>query len=377
LNNFFRQIQVVSSQLHELTSQITADQENFLLVDRIQSVSSSTINGKTDQSKNHFSPQFAYSQLLCDVLLRLKPSEKDKNSFFCLCKDIYKYSETELNNIHAFQQNYTSNKALWWYPRLTFIDKILNKALATQDMHTIFLFQFFIRDLHQQITEHQCQYPIRVYRGQLVRDDKIASLKQSVGRLISIDTFFSTAIDRNLALSFLNTCDTSNDFNRVLFEITADPQVVRTKPFADIIQHGYFSEEDEVLFAVGCVFRITNVQQGKDQVWNIRMTLCGDDDPDLKPLFDQMTKMYGCCDEEATLFSFSRVLCAMEKFDEAENYCQRLLRHFCSDEASLAIVHDELAEIASSKSDNDLINESYVKTGFDNSAETSNYKRKA
>jgi hypothetical protein len=67
----------------------------------------------------------------------------------------------------------------------------------------------------------------------------------------------------------------------------------------------------------------------------------------------------------------------MEKFDEAENYCQRLLRHFCSDEASLAIVHDELAEIASSKSDNDLINESYVKTGFDNSAETSNYKRKA
>ena len=317
--------------------------------------------------------------MLSNILLQIKSSEKDKNNCFALCKDVYKYSETELSNIDEFQQRYTSNKALWWYPRLTFIDKILNKALGTQDMNTIFLFQFFIQDLHQQITKHQCEYPIRVYRAQLMRNDQVKSLQYSIGHLISVDTFFSTAIDRNIALSFLNTCDKSNNLQRVLFEIEANPEVVRTKPFADIVKNGYFSEEDEVLFSIGSVFRITNVQQNDDQVWNIQMTLCGDDDPDLKPLFEDMTEKYGCCDGEAALFSFSRVLRALNRFDEAETYCRRLLRHFCSDETSLAIVHDELAEIASDTSDHDFNNEPLKKTGSsksDKSPKTTNYKGK-
>ncbi len=350
----FSQIRGVTRRLDVLISRIRIDQENFLLVDKVQSVSPSVINGKTGQSKTHFTPQFAYSQLLSNILLRSKSNETDKINLISLCEDIYKDNESELKIIREFQQTYSNDKVLWWYTRLNCFDKILNKALRTQDVDTIFLFQFFIRDLYQQITKCQCQYPVKVYRSQLMIDDEINSLKESVGCLISIHTFFSTVIDRNRALGFLNTCDNSNGLHRVFFEIDADPEVVIAKHFADITTHSYFPAEREVLFSIGSLFRITNVQQSNDQIWIIRMTLCSDKESDLKSLFEEMDKKYGFYDGETAFVSFSQVLREMKKFDEAEKYCHRLLRDFSSDDFLLGILYDELAEIASSKSDHSL-----------------------
>ncbi len=104
----------------------------------------------------------------------------DKNELLSLSTNIYKNDETELKNIREFQEDYSRDKALWWYTRLSFIDKILNKALRTQDINTIFLFQFFFHDIHRQITEHQCQYSIKVYRGQFMIDDEINNLRKSI-----------------------------------------------------------------------------------------------------------------------------------------------------------------------------------------------------
>jgi hypothetical protein len=284
----------------------------------------------------------------------MKPSEMDETDLISLCKAYYKGNESELKLIRQFQQTYSSEKAIRWYTNECFLYKLLNKALRTEDINIIFLFQFFIHDLHQQTTEYQCQYPIRVYRSQHLGDDEINSLKESVGCFISVNGFYSTTFTVNTALGFLGNVKQLNASHRVLFEIDADPKVVTTKPFTDISEHSSFPQEREVLFSIGSLFRITNVQQSDSQMWIIRMTLCDDDDPDLRLLFEKINKKYGYYDGDAAFILFSRVLREMKKFDEAEKYCHRLLRDFSSNDPLLGILYDELAEIASSKSDYSL-----------------------
>jgi hypothetical protein len=124
-----------------------------------------------------------------------------------------------------------------------------------------------------------------------------------------------------------------------------------------------------VLFAIGTFFHVRSVQQNDDKLWIVQMTLCADDDPDLKLLFDKATKKFGCCDGEAALFSFSRMLRAMNKFDEAEKYCHRLLQQFSSDESSLIIIHDELAKIVMNR-DNQVVGDQLHEKSIDDKKET-------
>jgi hypothetical protein len=67
----------------------------------------------------------------------------------------------------------------------------------------------------------------------------------------------------------------------VLFEIDADPQMVTTKPFADISKYSHFTNESEVLFMIGSIFRLKRIYLNDDLVWIIEMSLCSDDEYDL------------------------------------------------------------------------------------------------
>ncbi|CAF4989686.1 unnamed protein product, partial [Rotaria socialis] len=69
------------------------------------------------------------------------------------------------------------------------------------------------------------------------------------------------------ALAFLDLSDASGDLERILFEINADPKIVTTKPFADISKHSEFSDEAEVLFMIGSIFRLKSIKRDENQVW--------------------------------------------------------------------------------------------------------------
>jgi len=56
-----------------------------------------------------------------------------------------------LNQISEFEKNYTASNALSWYTRNSFLYRIINKALRTQNMIYIFKCRFFIIDLFQQL----------------------------------------------------------------------------------------------------------------------------------------------------------------------------------------------------------------------------------
>ncbi|CAF4329151.1 unnamed protein product [Rotaria sp. Silwood2] len=283
------------------------------------SISFFQTNTYHEQSNNTFNDQFIYSQLLIDSLFQLKPVKTDKNKLILLCKEKYNGIHNELKLIQEFQENYSSDKALDWYMRDSFVYRTLNEAVQAQDIDLLFLFRFLIHDIRQAIIENHFVSPIRVYRSQLLTKEEINLLKNSLGRLISINSFFSTTVSRELATFFLNRSPSSNDLERVLFEIDANPSNSSTKPFGFIKSNSYFQQIEEVLFTLGSIFRLVNIHHQSDGLWIVRLSLCQDNDQQLNKIFQSFKT-----NEKINILSFGNLLKKMGKLNEAEKYFTRL-----------------------------------------------------
>ncbi|CAF2895160.1 unnamed protein product [Rotaria sp. Silwood2] len=321
--------------LDDLINQITLDQKDRGKLEEPMSVYIYNISGNEDKSTTELNGHFIHSLLLIDVLIRIKPEDADKNKFIEVCKDKFYDNDYELNIIREFELKYKSKKAIWWYTRDAFLYRMLNKALRVQNTELLLLFRFVIHDIFQQLKKHQCQNSVRVYRYQSMYADELNTIKQSIGQFISINSFFSTTADRDVALKFSNHSMISNDLHRILFDITADPHVVKSKPFADISLLSYFKQESEILFMVGCIFRLTNIyRDDNEQIWIIQMQLAEVNDNELKKLFDELKADYGGGENEVDLKSVGDVLQHMGKYDSAEKIYIDLSQKYSSDDTS-------------------------------------------
>ncbi|CAF4837601.1 unnamed protein product, partial [Rotaria sp. Silwood1] len=116
-----------------------------------------------------------------------------------------------------------------------------------------------------------------------------------------------------------------------------DPRVVKSKPFADISSLSYFSQESEILFMVGCIFRLINIYpDDKENIWIIKMQLAENNDNELKKLFDQLKADYGGGENEADLKFFGDVLQHMGKYDSAEKVYIDVRKKCSPDDTSYA-----------------------------------------
>ena len=322
----FIKIKSVIVELKDLIHVIKQDQQTRVKIEEPLSINIFNVNNKKDQSTTGLNGNFIHSLLLIDVLIRMKSIESDKQQLIELCKKEYENNQKELVFVGEFEKDYRSDKALWWYTRDTFLYKMLNKALRVQNIDLLFLLRFVIGDIYQQLKQYQHQSSIRVYRGQVMSIDELNTLQQSIDNLISINSFFSTSTNPDKALGFLNRSKITSNSCRVLFIIDADPRLVKSKPFADISSLSAFSNECEVLFMMGSIFRLIKIEEIKNEkIITIYMELCGDDEHDLKELFDHMKKEYGGGNEEVNLHSFGKVLRRMGKYDLAEKIYHRLL----------------------------------------------------
>lgn len=292
--------------------------------------------------------QFVFSQVLIDCILRLKPSAADRTELISYCKREYNGNRRELANIQQFERDYDSSKALRWYTKDTFFYKTLNASLRRQNVHMIFLFREFISDIQRLLKRHQSAKPLKVYRGQMMTTEELDRLRQSVGKLISINSFFSTSLDASTVFSFLKT---GGSLEPVLLEISADPQKVTTKPFADISQHSDYFTEAEVLFMIGSIFHVDSVDRNNKKLWTLRLTLSNDDEHDLKQVLLYMKGQVGTGD--TNLRTLGKVLWKMGKFDLAEQYFLRFLKELKPDDPLARGLYEDLGELAALKGDYD------------------------
>jgi hypothetical protein len=162
--------------------------------------------------------------------------------------------------------------AIWWYTRENCLYRLLNKALRVQNIDVLFAFRFFIKDMFKNLSEEhkKCKRSstnqfIRVYRRQVISADEFDRMHNSIGELISINSFFLTSRNRKRALEFINNVAPSDGIRQILFDIKVDIRL-STKPFADVTKLSYFEEEEEeIIFMLGSVFRITSVIYSKQE----------------------------------------------------------------------------------------------------------------
>ena len=340
--------------LDELVIQIKQDHQTRIKVEEPLSINIFTVNENPDQSTTGLNGHFVHSLLLIDVIMRMKSIESDKQQLIRLCKNQYENNNQQLALVLEFEHQYSPDQALWWYTRDTFLYKMLNKALRVQNIDLLFLFRFVIADIYRQLKQNQCQIPVRVYRGQVMSDEELNLLQQSINEFISINSFFSTSLDRHKALGFLNSFEITIDLHRVLFDIDADPSDVKSKPFADISSFSQFGNEREILFMIGSVFRLIEIHRDNDQqIWIIKIKLCGDDQHDMKKLFDHMKEEYGGGDNEVNLRSFGDVLRQMGKYDLAEKMYRRLLDELPANDPSLYDLYWVLGSVTKDKGEYD------------------------
>ena len=192
---------------------------------------------------------------------------------------------------------------------------------------------------------NQIKEIVQVYRGQKISKNEFDSLKKSVNQFISINSFFSTSTNRSQAIEFLSLDEPDEKVEKILFEIEADPNIGKIKPFADITQLSYFPGEEEILFSIGSIFHLKKISQDPSKLfWTIEMIVASNDDNQLKDVLDYMKRKLG--NKQIDLRILANILLDMKKFDLAQQYLERMLKQLESNDHLHIDLYENLGKIA-------------------------------
>jgi tetratricopeptide (TPR) repeat protein len=254
-------------------------------------------DASTSETLDQLDPTFMYTQIMKEILLTIRFSERHIKEFIDHCRVAFDDNKKELKNVDKLEKQYRDETPIWWYTYDCFLYPMLNRSLRLLDVDIIIKMGFFINDLHRHIEKlHKEQFSkdgtsktFMVYRGQGLSKAYFDQLMNTKGGLMSFNSFLSTSKDRNVSLSFAHGVLTDPDSVGILFVMTIDPSKSKT-PFASILNVSYYKEEDEVLFSMHTVFRIHNIKSmGENhRLFQVELTLTSDNDKDLRALTDRI-----------------------------------------------------------------------------------------
>jgi hypothetical protein len=229
-------------------------------------------------------------ELFCFILIYLPLDRKQaKQDMIKQCRMYYHGNEAEQRKIDEFAQRNCTENVIHWYTRDSFVYRLINKALRTLNIDVIFQFRFFIIELYRQLKSYHTNYiksllltptsatKIRtVYRGQFISTGELEKLKNNVGDIISANSFLSTTEDEMVAKAFIADAPISES---ALFEINISDSyydqigysLSYTRPFFKAESLSQFSDEKEIIFSMGTIFRIISIEE--DSILRIRLEL--------------------------------------------------------------------------------------------------------
>ncbi|CAF2810913.1 unnamed protein product [Rotaria sp. Silwood2] len=276
------------------------------------------------------SAEFLWFQLFNYVIARLPRDQQAKQQMIQICRQYYRGNTTETKLINDFEQNYRSEDAIHWYSKQSFLYKLINKALRTEDIDLLHAFRFFIGDLSENLQrEHKRilsseEKIINVYRGIKLHKEEFNKLKESQGKLISTNGYLSTSRRELSALSFASKPTKRVDVIPVLFHIQCDiTKVDQNIIFADIDQYSEYPGEKEVLFNLNACFEIESIEE-KESLQIIKMNLSSKGQKITKDFIESAHKE---AEELSVSIVFGRLLCDLGEYNKSQNYFQQLLNN--------------------------------------------------
>ncbi|CAF0878688.1 unnamed protein product [Rotaria sordida] len=286
---------------------------------------------KSTRDLSKESASFLWFQLFKDVLLHMPRSEEAKDEMIKQCQQYYRGNIEELKSIDDFIQTYTHNDTIRWYTKQCFIYRLCNKALRTEDIELLFIFRYYIQDLCKRLAvEHEIfrtkeinQSILTLYRGLKLTKDEIIRFQSNTGSLTSTNGFLSTTRNYDLALQFaLKTSKRSVDVLPTLFIIEADLHLDDVV-FADISSLSVYPEEEEVLFDIGCAFKIKEVYFNDNKnVWIIHMNLTNEARQIVEKYIEANRREM---EKGNVLLIFGLLLTEMGQYHQAQVYFEKLL----------------------------------------------------
>jgi tetratricopeptide (TPR) repeat protein len=265
------------------------------------------------------SAEYVWSQLITEVIEKLPNREREysKQDMIQRCRDYYRRNKHTLKGIDQFEQTYQSSSAIWWYTKPdSFISRLLIKALRIKDIDLLYLFRFFIIDLHKQLKTTSLvgtasdENPIYVHRGSKLSTNEIHKLKENTGHFISTNGFLSTSQNREVAIIFATN---------VLFEIETDV-AKEGHTWFDIAQQSAIPHEEEVLFDIGATFRIQSVNYDVElKLWLIKLVASVNNDVE------------GCLHGNNIEILFGELYYHMGNYETSKQYFNVLLKHLKDD----------------------------------------------
>ncbi|CAF1448832.1 unnamed protein product [Rotaria sp. Silwood1] len=98
---------------------------------------------KTLQELTNESITSIWYRLMFTVLQSMVKYGNAKDDMVEVCQACYYDNKAQNKKIIDFEKDYSPEKAVWWYTYDSFLYRLLNKALRTQNMEIIFKFRFF------------------------------------------------------------------------------------------------------------------------------------------------------------------------------------------------------------------------------------------
>ncbi|CAF1291316.1 unnamed protein product [Didymodactylos carnosus] len=297
-----------------------------------------TNDEKSLQDLDEDSQKYIWYYLLFDVLKHMPGSDSSdaKKDMIEMCKNEFKLSDNGITALEDYERSTSETQSthpshILWYTKESFLHRTLDKAIRSQNISHIFNFRFFINGIQTQLLELYSQstafnnnehFELITYRGQVILSNELHSMRKNVGKLMCVNSFFSTTLEKEVALGFMRV--PTSDVKRVLFIITANTEKAVSQPFAQISSASFFPDEEEVLYMAGTVFRIDSVQMtNSGEYYEIRLILNDKNDEKVKELLGSIKHQLA---EENSFITFGDFLIDLGRTDDAQKYCEMMLK---------------------------------------------------
>ncbi|CAF3700027.1 unnamed protein product [Rotaria sordida] len=232
-----------------------------------------SIEGSSVMDTHRCVPEFKWMRLLSDTLKRFTPTERSRQDMINTLSYHFDMNAANEKFVNDLAEHYQPKDALTWYCKAGPLFLMLNRALRNGRMDVIYKYRQIIRDIslalqHEHCAQHQYYEvitmgdPYYVFRGQNMPMANIVALQGSINKVVSFNGFISTSHDSNVAKTFLQSRESG--FEPVLFAFKIDRNQ-ETTAFADIKDFSSMKSEDEVLFDLNCLFRVTAITKKESE----------------------------------------------------------------------------------------------------------------
>ncbi|CAF1405771.1 unnamed protein product [Adineta steineri] len=293
--------------------------------------------------------EFFWTQLFNDMIHRLPHDQKAKEQMINACRDYYRGNKTVLNKIDEFANTYNVKDCIRWYTKDTFVYKLINKALRTEDMEQLYTFRYFITDLSESLNQEFGKLrnntsSLILYRGATMSCDEFNILKTNVGFLISTNSYFSTSRLQEIAEIYVGSNDSTSV--GVLFEVECD--LTKNIIIADVADLSEIPDEAECLFNLGTTFEIVSIQE-KNQYFLVKMKATDEQRTVVNDFIQQSREEI---EDESLPIVFGILLNKMGLYDKCIRYFKNLLQD--SDERNISRVHFHIADAYDNNDEYDM-----------------------